>query len=70
MLICEILTIIFVVLKCVGTIDWPWWKVFIPEYISLVLTGGIALFWWYYFVKPMREGMKKLHEQMFGETRF
>ena len=34
--ICEVLTIIFVVLKLVGTIDWSWWFVLLPEIIAFV----------------------------------
>ena len=34
-----VLQIIFIVLKCVGVIDWTWVQVFIPTFISLGLTG-------------------------------
>lgn len=34
-----VLQIIFIVLKCVGLIDWPWLKIFIPTWISLGLTA-------------------------------
>ena len=30
----ELLTIIFVVLKLTGTIDWTWWQVFSPSIIA------------------------------------
>lgn len=33
----EILTIIFVLLKAFGVIDWSWWLVFAPEIVALVL---------------------------------
>lgn len=33
----EILTIVFVVLKLTGVIDWSWWLVLLPEIIVLVL---------------------------------
>ena len=36
MLFTEILTIIFVVLKLIGTIDWSWWLVLLPEIIAAV----------------------------------
>ena len=41
----EVLTIAFVILKATGHLDWSWWAVFIPEYISaglvvLALTGA------------------------------
>lgn len=29
------LQIIFIVLKCIGTITWSWWAVLIPLWISL-----------------------------------
>jgi membrane protein YdbS with pleckstrin-like domain len=32
--IATILTIVFVVLKLVGTIDWSWWWIFSPLWIS------------------------------------
>lgn len=33
----EILTIIFVILKLSGIINWSWWVVLLPEIIGLVL---------------------------------
>ena len=38
--VCEFLTIIFVVLKLTGTIDWSWWLVLLPELIAI---GGYLL---------------------------
>lgn len=35
-----VLQIIFIVLKCVGVIDWSWWAVFIPTWINI---GIIAI---------------------------
>lgn len=32
----ELLTIVFVVLKLIGTIDWSWWLVLLPEIIAAV----------------------------------
>jgi hypothetical protein len=37
--ILELLTIIFVVLKIVGTVDWSWWLVLLPEIIAVVFYG-------------------------------
>jgi len=34
---CEILTLLFVVLKLLGKIDWSWWLVLLPEIIAAVL---------------------------------
>ena len=33
---CELLTLIFVILKATGTIHWSWWIVFIPMYPAIV----------------------------------
>lgn len=35
--ITEILTIIFVVMKVLGMIDWSWWLVLLPEIIAAAL---------------------------------
>ena len=35
--ICEVLTIIFVIAKLLGKIDWSWPIVFLPEIIALVI---------------------------------
>lgn len=35
--ITEVLTIIFVVLKLLGKIDWSWWLVLLPEIIAAAL---------------------------------
>jgi hypothetical protein len=40
----EILTIIFVILKLCGTIDWSWWLVLLPEIVAIVLYGLWSLF--------------------------
>lgn len=34
---CEVLTIIFVVLKLLGVITWSWWLVLLPEIASAVI---------------------------------
>lgn len=46
--ILEVLTIVFVVLKLVGTIDWSWWLVISPMYVAiafyaLVITAQILI---------------------------
>lgn len=33
----EILTIIFVIMKLLGKIDWSWWLVLLPEIIAVVV---------------------------------
>ena len=41
----EVLTVIFVILKFTGTIDWSWWLVLLPEiiacglYLVIVISG-------------------------------
>lgn len=35
--ISEILTIIFVTMKLLGKIEWPWWLVLLPEIIGLAV---------------------------------
>ena len=40
----EILTIIFVILKLCGTIDWSWWLVLLPEIVSIGVAGLWFLF--------------------------
>ena len=39
-----VLTVVFVVLKLVGVINWSWWWVLSPIWISLAATLVIALF--------------------------
>ena len=39
--IAEVLTVVFVVLKLVETIDWSWWLVFLPEIIAFVFYVAI-----------------------------
>ena len=41
------LQVVFIVLKCVGVLEWPWWKIFIPLWIDLGIT---ALFLIVFFV--------------------
>lgn len=33
--ILEVLTIVFIVLKLIGTIDWSWWLVLLPTIVSV-----------------------------------
>lgn len=40
--ITEILTVIFVILKLLGKIDWSWWLVLLPEILAAV---GYILIW-------------------------
>ena len=36
---CEVLGIVFIVLKLVGVIDWSWWLVLLP----LIISGGFIV---------------------------
>lgn len=33
----EVLTIVFIVLKLIGVINWSWWLVLLPELIAVAL---------------------------------
>ncbi len=33
----EVLTIVFIVLKILGKIDWSWWLVLLPEIVAAVV---------------------------------
>lgn len=39
----SVLTIIFVIAKLVGLINWSWWLVFAPVFVSLGVTALILL---------------------------
>ena len=41
---CELLTIVFIVLKLVGVISWSWWLVLLPEIIAVLLYVAIIVF--------------------------
>jgi len=54
----EVLTLVFVILKGTGHLNWPWWQVFIPEYVAaslwvLVILGAILGI--FRFRKPRRK---------------
>lgn len=39
----EALTLVFIILKLVGVIDWSWWLVLLPEIIALTFYTLIAI---------------------------
>lgn len=39
----EVLTIVFVVLKLIGAIDWSWWLVLLPELIAIGVYAVFAI---------------------------
>lgn len=45
----SVLTIVFIVLKLVGVIDWSWWWVLSPFWISLILACIILIGVYWYF---------------------
>ena len=40
-----VVQIVFIILKCVGVINWPWRTVLIPTWISLSFAAFIGLLW-------------------------
>lgn len=51
----EVLTIIFVVMKLVGLIDWSWWLVLLPSIISVVIYCAALFFIWLKTEKEFRK---------------
>lgn len=47
----SVLTIVFIVLKLVGVIDWSWWWVLSPFWISLILVVLFAVGVYCYYKK-------------------
>jgi hypothetical protein len=41
---CELLTIVFIVLKLVGVISWSWWLILLPEIIAVLFYVAIIIF--------------------------
>lgn len=39
----EALTLVFIILKLIGVIDWSWWLVLLPEIIALTFYTLIAI---------------------------
>lgn len=50
----ELLTIVFIVLKALGKIDWSWWIVFLPEMIAAVLYIIVSIYKNYVFRKATK----------------
>ena len=40
---CDVLTVVFVVLKLTDVIDWSWWWVFSPLWIPIAILVGIIV---------------------------
>ena len=58
---CEVLTIIFVVLKLIGQIDWSWWLVLLPEIIAFALYIG-----WFTWIKISTYKLRKELRKRWG----
>lgn len=61
----EVLTILFIVLKATGYINWSWWLVFTPELVAaafylLVLIGSVG---------AVRSGVKRRRWLYVGSIR-
>lgn len=50
MALADVLLIVFIVLKLTGVINWSWWWVLSPLWISLILCALILLGTWLYIV--------------------
>ena len=37
----DVITVVFVILKLLNLIDWSWWPVFSPQWISILIYGVI-----------------------------
>ena len=43
--ILTVVQIVFIILKCIGTIDWPWTTVLIPLWVQLGILAFVGLLW-------------------------
>ena len=43
--ILTVVQIVFIILKCIGTIDWSWMTVLIPTWISIGILIFVFLLW-------------------------
>ena len=46
-----ILTIVFIVLKLIGTISWSWWWVFSPLWISVIIGLIVLIIFWIKYLR-------------------
>lgn len=53
---CGLLTIVFVIAKITGYIDWSWWWVFSPLWISFLVVGTLfAVIYLIIFIMEMKK---------------
>ena len=43
--ILTVVQIVFIILKLIGTIDWPWTTVLVPLWIQLCIAAFVGLLW-------------------------
>ena len=60
--ITEVLTIIFIVLKLLGKIDWSWWLVLLPE----ILAAAVYILIWIAAARQARYTFRKV-DRVFDE---
>ena len=58
----EILTLIFVVMKIIGVIEWSWWLVLLPEIIAAVIYVVIIAVYIFCTIRAERE-IKRINEK-------
>lgn len=59
---CSALTLIFITLKLCNVIDWSWWWVLSPSWISIFLAVVIVAIWLYFEVKSEKKKEAALKE--------
>ena len=62
----EILTIIFIVLKCIGVISWSWWLVLLPELIAFAVYLLLVVYSVYQRNQIVKEA-KKFRKSFFDD---
>lgn len=58
----EILTIVFIVLKLLGIIDWAWWLVLLPEIIMVAIYVIICIVHCWLAVSIRKEQKKRFDD--------
>ncbi|WP_163538255.1 hypothetical protein [Gracilibacillus sp. YIM 98692] len=61
----ELLTIVFVVLKAFGMIDWSWWIVFLPAVIAVSIYAIWFGFFGLIFKKTSKQINKSFNDDIF-----
>lgn len=66
----SVVGIVFIVLKCVGVIDWSWWWVLSPFWIGFLFCISIALIiLLYYFINGAMDEYKKIRRIKLAERK-